>query len=37
MTTIIRGFALGVVLAGCALGLASPASAELTDGTYQMT
>ncbi len=30
-----RGLAVGVVLAGCAIGLASPASAELTDGTYQ--
>ena len=37
MTTIIRGLAAGVVLAGCAIGLASPASAELTDGTYQLT
>jgi hypothetical protein len=35
--TTIRGLAVGVVLAGCAIGLASPASAELTDGTYQLT
>ena len=37
MTTSLRGLAAGVVLAGCAVGLASPASAELTDGTYQLT
>jgi major membrane immunogen (membrane-anchored lipoprotein) len=37
MTAIIRGLAVSVVLAGCAIGLASPASAELTDGTYQLT
>ncbi|HKV19321.1 MAG TPA: hypothetical protein VJR50_09815 [Mycobacterium sp.] len=37
MTTIIHGLAAGVVLAGCAIGLASPASADLTDGTYQVT
>jgi hypothetical protein len=37
MTTTIRGLAVGAVLAGRAIGLASPASAELTDGTYQMT
>jgi hypothetical protein len=33
----VRGLAIGVVLAGCAIGLAGPASADLTDGTYQMT
>jgi hypothetical protein len=33
----LRGLAVGVVLAGCAIGLASPASADLTDGTYTMT
>ncbi|WP_157546018.1 hypothetical protein [Mycobacterium sp. IS-1742] len=33
----LRGLAVGVVLAGCAIGLASPASAELVDGTYQET
>jgi hypothetical protein len=32
-----RGLAVGVALAGAAVGLASPASAELTDGTYQLT
>jgi hypothetical protein len=37
MTTTIRGLAIGTVLAGCAIGLAGPASAELADGTYQMT
>jgi hypothetical protein len=31
-----RGLAVSVALAGAAVGLASPASAELTDGTYQM-
>jgi hypothetical protein len=31
-----RGLAVGVALAGAAVGLASPASAELTDGTYEM-
>ena len=35
--TILRGVAVGVVLAGAAVGLAAPASADLTDGTYQMT
>jgi hypothetical protein len=30
-----RGLAVGVALAGAAVGLASPASAELTDGNYQ--
>jgi hypothetical protein len=33
----LRGLAVGAVLAGCAIGLASPASAELTDGTYELT
>lgn len=33
----IRGLVVGGVLAGCAIGLAGPASAELTDGTYQLT
>ena len=28
---------LAAAMAGAALGLAAPASAELTDGTYQMT
>jgi hypothetical protein len=37
MSGTIRGFAVGAVLAGCAIGLAAPASAELTDGTYEMT
>ena len=37
MTTTLRGLAVGAVLAGCAVGLAAPASAELTDGTYQLT
>ena len=32
--TTIRGLAVGAVLAGCAIGLAGPACAELTDGTY---
>jgi hypothetical protein len=35
MMTFNRGLAVGVVLAGAAVGLASPASADLTDGTYQ--
>ena len=34
--TFPRGLAVGVVLAGAAVGLASPASAELVDGTYQL-
>lgn len=37
MMTITRGLAVGVVLAGAAVGLATPASAELTDGTYALT
>jgi hypothetical protein len=36
ITTTIRGLAVGAVLAGCAIGLAGPASAELTDGTYTL-
>ena len=36
-TTSIRGLAVGAGLVGCAIGLAGPASAELTDGTYEMT
>lgn len=34
---IVRALAPAVVMAWAAVGLASPASAELTDGTYQMT
>jgi hypothetical protein len=37
MMTIARGLAIGVVLAGAAIGLASPASAELTPGQYTGT
>lgn len=37
MKITTRGLAAAVVLTGCAIGLASPASAELTDGTYEMT
>lgn len=35
--TLTRNLAVGAVLVGAAVGLASPASAELTDGTYQLT
>jgi hypothetical protein len=35
MMEITRGLAVGVVLAGAAVALAAPASADLTDGTYQ--
>jgi hypothetical protein len=34
---IIRKLGVGAVLVGAAIGLAGPASAELTDGTYQLT
>ena len=34
--TIPRNLAVGAVLVGAAIGLAGTASAELTDGTYQM-
>jgi hypothetical protein len=34
---ITRFAILAAVVAGAAVGLASPASAELTDGTYEMT
>jgi hypothetical protein len=37
MITIIRGLAAGVILAGAAVGLASPASAEPLDGSYAAT
>ena len=37
MVTITRGLAIGVVLAGTAIGLASPAWAELTPGDYTAT
>ncbi|HKV19320.1 MAG TPA: hypothetical protein VJR50_09810 [Mycobacterium sp.] len=32
---IVRGLLAAAVFAGAAIGLASPASADLTDGTYQ--
>lgn len=35
--TITRGLAVGVVLAGAAVGLAAPASAEPLNGTYTET
>jgi hypothetical protein len=37
MTTIIRALAAGVVLAGAAVGLAGPASAQLGEGSYTWT
>lgn len=37
MHTITRGVIAAAALVGAAVGLAAPASAELTDGTYQMT
>ena len=37
MITIIRGLAVGVVVAGAAVGLASPASADLHSGSYTAT
>jgi hypothetical protein len=37
MITIARGFAAGVVLAGTAVGLAVPASAEAPSGSYTAT
>ncbi len=37
MMTITRGLAAGVLLAGAAVGLAAPASADLVDGSYQLT
>jgi hypothetical protein len=33
--TITRSLAVGIVVAGVAIGSAAPASADLTDGTYQ--
>jgi hypothetical protein len=35
MMAITRGIAVGAVLAGVAVALAAPASADLTDGAYQ--
>ncbi len=37
MRTITRGLATGIVLAGAAVGLASPASADPVDGSYTAT
>jgi hypothetical protein len=37
MAILIRGLVLGVAVTGVALGLASPASAELTPGQYTGT
>ncbi len=37
MRTFTCGVIAGAAVVGAAIGLASPASAELTDGTYQMT
>ena len=37
MNTIAYGFAASAVLAGVAIGLAGPASAEITDGPYLIT
>jgi hypothetical protein len=37
MHTITRGVIAGAAVVGAAIGLAGPASAELTDGTYQIT
>jgi hypothetical protein len=37
MMTVTRGLAAGVVLAGAAVGLAGPASAEPLSGTYSAT
>jgi hypothetical protein len=37
MMTITRGLAVGAVVAGAALGLANPASAESLSGTYTAT
>jgi hypothetical protein len=37
MTTIVRGMAAGVVLAGATVGLAAPASAGPHDGMYTAT
>lgn len=37
MITITRGLAVGVVLAGAAIGLAGPASADPTAGPYTAT
>ncbi|WNG94989.1 hypothetical protein [Mycobacterium sp. ITM-2016-00318] len=37
MITITRGLAVGAVLAGAAVGLAGPASAEPTAGNYTAT
>jgi len=34
MNTITRGLAAGIVLAGAAVALAGPASAEAFDGPY---
>jgi hypothetical protein len=37
MKTIALGLGAGIVLAGAAVGLAGPASAEITDGAYLIT
>ncbi len=37
MITITRGLATGIVLAGAAVGLASPAAADAFDGPYLIT
>jgi hypothetical protein len=37
MMMITRGLAVGIVLAGAAVGLAGPASAQLSEGSYTWT